>query len=94
MSGQMYECEVKKLFRWEGQNHWEWKVVPVSSIGSTPKAGGIRCKHCHGAVRVHRQQVKHGPADHVEHLRHQDSVNCQGGHHFAGTHRMSDDPIV
>lgn len=89
----MYECEVKTLFKKEGVKSWQWLVKPVSSLGSSPKSGGIRCKHCHGAVRVHKQQVAHGPNDHVEHLRHVDSVNCVGGHHFAGTHRMSDEPV-
>jgi len=90
----MYECEVKKPFQREGRKVFEWVERPVSSLGSGPIKGGIRCKHCHGAVRVHKQQVGHGPADHVEHLSHADSVNCLGGHYFCGTHRLSDDPVV
>lgn len=93
MSGDMYECEVKKPFKLAGTNTWLWKTVAVASLGSTPQDGGIRCRHCHGRVRVHKQQVAHGPADHVEHLRRQDSENCLGGHHFKGAHRLSDEPV-
>jgi hypothetical protein len=93
MPDDMYECEVKKLFMRSGAKIWQWAVVPVSSLGSTPQGGGIRCKHCYGRVRVHKQQVAHGPADHVEHLRRRDSENCKAGHHFNGMHRISDEPV-
>lgn len=93
MPDDMYECEVKKLFKLNGVNTWQWKAVPVTSLGGTPKDGGIRCRHCHGRVRVHKQGVAHGPADHVEHLRRADSESCLGGHYFMGTHRSSDDPV-
>lgn len=91
--GEMHECEVKRPFIETGGNKtMKWVVKPVSSIGSTPNTG-IRCMHCYGAVRVHKQQVEHGPRDHVEHLRHADSVDCRGGHQFAGTHNMSAERI-
>jgi hypothetical protein len=90
---QMYECEVKRPFKRNGVKTMEWTEVSVSSLGSTPVQGGIRCRHCHGAVRVHKQRVPNGPADHVEHLMRQDSENCRGGVHFKGTHRRSENPV-
>jgi hypothetical protein len=91
-SSLMYECEVKLLHKIEGQKLWLWKVRRVSSLPSG-SSREIRCMHCHGAVRVHKQRVEHGPADHVEHLHRSDAVNCRGGYEFCGTHSMSDDPI-
>ena len=81
-------CQLKKLFMREGEKVFEWVDVPVSTLSS----GGhrdIRCMHCHGEVRVHKKQVDHGPADHVEHCSGQDSMNCKGGYKFSGVHRMS-----
>jgi hypothetical protein len=81
--------------RWDrpdGEYEWRWKEVAVSeAIGASPN--DIRCVHCHGRVRIHQQQVAHGPQDHVEHLSRQDSENCMGGHHFKGQHRLSSEPV-
>ena len=89
---QMLECEQKKLFLVNGQRELRWMVVPVAQLtGVSSKQ--IRCKHCHGAVRVHKQQVPNGPQDHVEHLSRQDSEHCRGGAYFQGTHRMSLQPV-
>ena len=93
MPSEMYEGAVKKLYQRDGRKSWQWKVVPVASIASTPEAGGIRCQHCRGHVRVHKRRVPHGPADHVEHLSTVDSTNCLGGHIFAGVHKISDHPV-
>lgn len=54
----------------------------------------IRCMHCHGSVRVHKRQVEHGPADHVEHRSRQDSERCRAGVHFQGAHQMSLNPVL
>jgi len=77
MTNKMYECEVKKLFMEQGKEVWKWVLRPVSSLGSGEQPG-IRCMHCNGAVRVHKQTAENGPADHVEHLSHEDSerVSC------------------
>lgn len=88
----MYECEVRVPFMRDGKKVLEWTVKPVSSLGSGAQRG-IRCMHCAGEVRVHKQKVPHGPADHVEHLRTVDSRNCRSGHHFEGTHKRSDQPV-
>lgn len=88
----MTRCEQRRQFVVNGQTEWRWKEVAVSdAIGAT--AGSIRCGHCHGAVRIHRQQVEHGPQDHVEHLSRQDSEFCPGGIYFRGEHRLSTQPV-
>jgi hypothetical protein len=85
-------CEQRKPFLVNRKSEWRWKEVRVSdAIGAS--AGSIRCKYCHGAVRIHQQQVEHGPQDHVEHLSRQDSEFCQGGFHFKGEHRLSTRPV-
>lgn len=88
----MAQCEKKTLFKIDGENIWKWKIVDVSDL-QTGERPDIRCMHCHGQVRVHKQQVNHGPQDHVEHRARQDSENCIGGHYFKGTHRESSNPV-
>ena len=88
----MRECEQKRPFIRDGKKVLEWLNVQVSSLES----GGsrqIRCVYCHGAVRVHKQKVGHGPEDHVEHRSRQDSERCRGGIYFKGTHQMSLVPV-
>ena len=88
----MTRCERRTQYKSDGAYEWRWKVVPVAeAIGAGSK--NIRCVHCRGAVRVHQQQVDHGPQDHVEHLSRQDSENCRGGHYFKGEHRLSSQPV-
>ena len=88
----MRKCEQKKLFKRDGIRSYEWSEATVVDIadGSSFK---IRCLYCHGEVRIHRQQVEHGPADHVEHRSRRDSEGCKGGHYFLGAHRLSDSPV-
>ena len=88
------ECEVKTLFKVGGQREYRWTVKPVSSLPTSGARKDIRCRHCHGRVRVHKQQVAGGPTDHVEHLSHDDTVRCRAGSNFAGEHHMSDDPVI
>ena len=85
----MYDCDARVLFVANGAKVWRWESA-VTAIGDDRD---VRCTHCHGAVRIHRQQVAHGPADHVEHLRRVDSEHCRGGHHFKGEHRRSEQPV-
>lgn len=89
---QRREYKIKDGVEWRCE--WRWKEVPVSAaIGAQPS--DLRCMHCHGAVRIHRQQVEHGPQDHVEHRSRQDSESCRGGHYFqGGEHRMSTQPVT
>ena len=88
----MTRCQQRRQFVVGDKTEWRWKDVAVSeAIGAS--AQSIRCGHCHGAVRIHRQGVEHGPQDHVEHLSRQDSEYCRGGFYFKGEHRLSVHPV-
>ena len=85
-------CEQKKQFMVGNNREWRWVEVEVSkAIGAAPHT--IRCMHCHGAVRIHKQQVANGPQDHVEHRSRQDSENCRAGIYFKGKHKLSTQPV-
>lgn len=88
----MTKCEQKRLFKLDGEKFWRWVEVDVSALQSGEQIS-IRCTHCHGRVRVHKQNVEHGPKDHVEHRSKQDSESCRGGHYFKGEHKMSLAPV-
>ena len=89
----MLRCERKALFKIGNEKVWKWVEVEVSALPSGEQPD-IRCVHCHGRVRVHKQNVERGPQDYVEHLSRQDSENCRGGHYFKGEHRMSLQPVT
>jgi hypothetical protein len=62
----MTRCEQRKEYKVDGRYELRWKEVAVSeALGAQP--ADVRCMHCHGSVRIHKQQVGHGPRDHVEH---------------------------
>lgn len=89
----MTRCEQRKEYKVNDGYEWRWKEVPVSeALGA--QAADVRCMYCHGAVRIHKQQVNHGPQDHVEHRSRRDSEFCQGGHYFRGEHRMSTQAVT
>lgn len=88
----MTKCEQKRLFKINDEKVWKWVEVDVSTLTSGEQKS-IRCMHCQGAVRVHKQNVDHGPKDHVEHRSKQDSENCRGGHYFKGEHKPSQNPV-
>ncbi len=88
----MLTCERKALFKAGDQKVWKWVETEVADLPSG-KQPDIRCMHCHGRVQVHKQNVSHGPQDHVEHRSRQDSEACRGGHYFKGEHRMSSQPV-
>ncbi len=86
-------CEQKKDFRGPQGDYTKWVEVSASQVAAVSR-DRIRCKHCHGAVRLHRQQVSHDPQDHVEHLSRQDSEHCIGGHYYKGPPpRLSAQPV-
>jgi hypothetical protein len=85
-------CDQKKQFKVGEAYEWRWTPVNVSEIVGLPNPR-IRCAHCRGAVRLHRQHVEHGPRDHVEHRSRHDSEHCRGGHYFQGDHRLSSRPL-
>lgn len=86
------KCEQKKQFAVGEGREWRWVEVDVSKAIGAPRHA-IRCLHCHGAVRIHKQQVANGPQDHVEHLSRQDSEHCRAGSYFQGTHKLSSQPV-
>jgi hypothetical protein len=78
---QIYECEVKVLFKRDGEKYTKWVVRPVADAilaGATE----FRCRDCHGAVRLHGKNVAHGPTPHVEHKSREDSEYCPAGIYF------------
>lgn len=89
----MLRCKQRRQYIVGDQREWRWKEVPVAEVAGT-SSEDIRCMHCHGLVRVHRQQVAHGPQDHVEHRSRDDSKGCRAGVHFQGQHRMSAKPVL
>lgn len=89
----MLRCEQRSQYKVESGYEWRWKEVPVSEVVGT-QPSDIRCMHCHGAVRLHRKKVEHGPQDHVEHRLKQDSESCRGGVYFSGEHLMSTQPVL
>jgi hypothetical protein len=85
MQEQIYECEIKKQFRRDGQNRWEWKSVPVREAIEANGAGakaGARCKHCHGRVKLLGKHIAKSPAPHAVHASKQDSEYCVAGFYF------------
>ena len=88
----MLKCERKARFKENDEKVWKWVEAKVADLPSGEQPD-IRCIHCHGRVRVHKQHVDHGPQDHVEHMSRQDSENCRGGYHFKGEHKMSLNPV-
>lgn len=90
---EMTRCEQRKEFNIAGVSEWRWVEVKASRVAGVSR-DQLRCMHCHGQVRLHRQQVEHGPEDHLEHRSRQDSQHCRGGHYFdGGEHRMSTQPV-
>ena len=87
----MTQCEQKKQLMLTDKREWRWIKVPVYLVGTSYVA--IRCMHCHGAVRIHKQKANDGPKDHVEHRSRQDSERCRSGIHFQGEHRLSLQPV-
>ena len=81
MADKIYHCEVKKLFRREGQNVTEWVSMSVQDA-LRDGVMQFRCKDCGGAVKLHGKHVTHGPAPHVEHRSRQDSEYCPAGFYF------------
>ena len=95
-SEKIYTCEVKKLFIRNGEKVWEWVTMNVADA-IRAEVSSFRCKDCHGAVRLHRKKVPHGPEPHVEHKIHLDSECCITGMHFKRNpgreHRLSASPV-
>ena len=89
----MTRCEQKKEYRRPHGDVWEWVEVAVSTTaGVAPER--LRCMHCHGAVKVNRQNAENGPRNHVVHLLRLDSEHCVGGVYYDGKgQRPSTQPV-
>ena len=95
----IYECEVKRRQRRKDGAGYEpfWKLKSVQDAVDDNDTE-FRCKDCHGAVKLHRRKVAHGPASHAEHLSRVDSEYCPAGMYFlkatdGRTARLSASPV-
>ncbi len=94
-SAEMTACEVKRPFKRDGVNKtYEWTRVEVTALGSLATKGGLRCLHCHGAVKVPKPRKSQPVPDAVVHEEAADAGNCRGGGAlFKGDHRRSSHPL-
>jgi hypothetical protein len=80
-SEKIYRCEAKKLFIRSGEKRGEWvKMAVLDAIRD--EVTEFRCEDCHGAVKLFRRHVAHGPAPHIEHKLREDSEYCPAGMYF------------
>ena len=94
----IYKCEVafRKLIT-KGEYERSWKTKSVADA-ITEGDDLVRCKDCHGKIRLHGRHVIHGPVPHAEHTLREDSEYCRAGHHFRQSndgraHRISNFPV-
>ncbi len=69
----------KLVVKGEYAKAWKLKSV-VEAIAN--KDHVLRCKDCHGGIRLHDRNIEHGPKPHAEHLVREDSEYCLAGHYF------------
>ena len=77
----IYDCEVKRKRIIDGTRSTFWKVKSVREALEDNDVE-LRCKDCHGDVKLLKRQVDHAPAPHVEHKLRQDSEYCPAGVYF------------
>lgn len=81
----IYECEIKVLKKHlaTGAKYYDWKVVPLrAAIESNAAATDVRCKACHGRVKLLNRHGDAGSAPHAVHHSRQDSSYCEMGFYF------------
>lgn len=81
----IYECEIRILKKdlASGEKYYGWKIVPVrEAIESKPGREDVRCKYCHGRVKLLNQYGNIGNAPHAVHHSRQDSGYCELGFYF------------
>ncbi len=93
MAALMFECERKTLFQVDGKRELRWMVKSASSIPEGGVSTDIRCRHCHGRLRIVKQKSDADPPDHVAHFRRKDSEACRGSADFKGVHQRSLEPV-
>ena len=96
----LYECEVRRRRLHPPMNGYEW-FWKVRSVQDAVEDGDTdyRCKDCHGAVKIHKRKLPHGPASHVEHKSRADSEYCVAGMYFrqakdGRTPKLSSAPVL
>jgi hypothetical protein len=97
MADCIYECEVKRPYKRNGEKVLDWKRVSVTEALQNDDSP-VRCAECHGAVNLHGRHVAHGPTPHAEHRSRQDSEYCPAGFYFrqapGRVPRLSTDPVL
>jgi hypothetical protein len=81
----IYECEIRILKKnlATGENYYGWKIVPVrEAIENKIASDDVRCKACHGRVKLLNQYGNIGNAPHAVHYSRQDSNYCPLGFYF------------
>jgi predicted HNH restriction endonuclease len=81
----IYECEVRilKKDRATGEKYHDWKIVPVrDAIIDEVAKNDVRCKGCHGRVKLLNKYGDVGNAPHAVHHSRQDSSYCELGFYF------------
>jgi hypothetical protein len=81
----IYECEIRILKKHPttGEKYHDWKVVPVrEAIESSVSREDVRCKSCHGRVKLLNQYGDIGNAPHAVHHSKQDSAYCEWGFYY------------
>ena len=101
----VYECEVREWVRdpvtkkiaidpVTGRLKFEWRVITVEEALRRAERPSVRCKACHGPIRLHTASEflwAGGPRAHAEHLKR--FSGCPLGDCFDGTFRMSTTPV-
>ena len=75
----MYECEAKRKRRREDGGYEPfWKVKTVQAA-LDDNDSELRCKDCHGAVKLNRRKLSPGAGSYIEHLSRPDAEYCAAG---------------
>ena len=95
----IYVCEAKRTFvaAVTKVRVRRWIVKPVADVIGVSKVE-VRCKDCHGEVRLHAKHVQHGPSPHIEHRNLLDLEYCPAGMYFRQAtdgrlSRLSSNPV-
>jgi hypothetical protein len=81
----IYECEIRSLKKnpVTKENYYDWKIVPArDAIEAKISKEDVRCKGCHGRVKLLNQYGNVGNAPHAVHYSRQDSSYCTLGFYF------------
>jgi cytochrome c2 len=74
----MTRCETKRLYKTDAGKEWRWIEIAVADIPSGAE-NLIRCTHCHGAIKLHKEKGETGPPHLAKHKARADADNCKNG---------------